>query len=484
MKKTSLICLILSFLLAFGLPASATESLPEETQPVETVPVLPAAGDASVAHGCRTLEAQIPLYSREDERLSAGSAMLYEVGSGTMVYADDPDEMRSPSSLVKIMTLLLAVERGNLDNTVSVTMSALSGVPSSALTVKLQPGERMSLRQLLHCMMVGSGNDAAAVAAEYISGSQAMFVAEMNRRAAELGCTSTNFTNAHGLHDDDQYTTARDMCRILAAAMENEAFMEFFGATSFTVPATNMSPERKFTTNNNLMLTSSNLYVSQVTGGRTGVTNRDGRCLASMAEGGGMKYVAVVLDSRMELDENSGQITRYGNFEDTRLLYSLAFEKMKVTQVLSESQVLAQYPVRGGRNHVAVGTNGSVTVALPADVEISSFEMRYSISPDELTAPIALNQKLSDIQLWLGDTCVAQADMVARNSVPVAQNILVDTWTAQSNGPDLFMMVVVILVIAAVLVLTAGTLAAVRRVQASMMRGQRRRRRRDRRRSR
>ena len=492
MKKNCVVCLILCAALAccllmpvFAAAESTSSEATEQTQettaavtePAVTLPLLP---DTSVVNGCHTIEAQVPLYSVEG--LSAESLMLYEVNTQTMLCAVSPDMAYSPASLVKIMTLLLAVEYGGLDEIVSVTVSALAGLPETAMSADLKAGERMSLENLLYCMMVGSANDAASVVAEYIAGSQSMFVAKMNRRAQEIGCTNTKFTDAHGL-DSKQYTTARDICRILEEAMKNEAFMKIFGTTKYTVPATEVSGERNLTTNNYLMITKYTFYDSHVTGGRTGVTDKNGRCLATTAEGNGMKFVAVVLGSTPVYRESDGAVQRYGNYEDTKYLYEKAFTDMRITSVLSENQVLEQYPVVNGDNFVAVGADTTVRLVLPTSVSLNEFSIRFM---DSITieAPVALGQKVSSVQLWWENCCVAELDMVARNAVPIAATKLVDTWTEEYNGPDLLMMAIVILVIAAVFGLAAGALYVVRWTQIFMMRLHSKRRRRDRRRSR
>lgn len=492
MKKNSLACLILCLVLVYSLlmPVfAATEAASSETteptqgattaetEPEATAPVLP---DASIVNGCRSIEAQVPLYPVEG--LSAESLMLYEVNTQTLLCAVSPDMICSPASLVKIMTLLLAVEYGGLDEMVSVTVSSLTGLPETAMSAELKPGERISLENLLYCMMVGSANDAAAVIAEYIAGSQSIFVAKMNRRAQELGCTNTKFTDAHGL-DSKQYTTARDICRILEEAMKNEVFMRIFGTTKYTVPATEMTGERKLTTNNYMMITKYTFFDSHVTGGRTGVTDKNGRCLATTAEGNGMKFVAVVLGSTPIYRESDGSVQRYGNYEDTKYLYEKAFTNMRITSVLSENQVLEQYPVANGDNYVAVGADAMVQLVLPTDVSLNEFSIRFMDSVT-IEAPVALGQKISSVQLWWENCCVAELDLVARNAVPIASNKLVDTWTEEYQGPDLLMMAIVILVIAAVFILAAGALYVVRWTQIFMMRLQSRRRRRDRRRSR
>ncbi len=487
MKKSCIICMILCLLhlCIFQISASPEETTLPETE--QTQPEVPPTGvlveDASVSQGCRTLDAQVPLFASAGEPLSASGAMLFEVTSGTTVYSKQPDERIAPASLVKIMTLLLAVEQGDLNKEILVKSSVLEKLPKDAQVAGIVPGEKLTLEQLLYCMMVGSGNDAAVVIADYLSGSQEAFVAEMNRRAEELGCDHTHYANATGLHDDSQYTSARDMCRLLSVVVQNEQMMTFLGATEYTLPASSLRKEQVLKTNNSLMKAGGALYDSRVTGGRTG-TGMDGQCLAAMAEENGLCYVIVILGAQPAYDEATGALIRYGSYEDSRLLLSLGFHNMKVTQVLSTRQILGQYPVLNGRNDVAVGSNQIVTVALPSDVKIEDFRVTYRDSMQELTAPVEQGQVVSAVQLWLGATCVAQAELTARNTVPVAKEILVNTWTSEKSGPDLRMIAVVILVLAAVFLLAAGILSLVRRAQLSVANAHSRRRRRDRRRSR
>ena len=126
------------------------------------------------------------------------------------------------ASLVKIMTCLLAVENANINDTITVTNTALATISEIFHTLSLKPGEQVTLEQMLYSMMVGSANDAAVVIAEHVGGTVGQFVAMMNQRAKEIGCDSTNFTDPTGLGHTDQYTTARDMAKIVNEAIKNE----------------------------------------------------------------------------------------------------------------------------------------------------------------------------------------------------------------------------------------------------------------------
>ena len=142
------------------------------------------------------------------------AAMLIELGSDTVLYALDMHEQNYPASLTKIMTCLLALQYGNLNDVLTVSATALENLHESGSTADLQEGEQMTLEHLLYCTMISSANEACNVIAEHISGSVEAFVELMNTTATELGCLGTHFANPHGLHDEDHYTTAYDLSLI------------------------------------------------------------------------------------------------------------------------------------------------------------------------------------------------------------------------------------------------------------------------------
>ena len=192
---------------------------------------------------CMTLDAKIALAGNSQLLPTAQAVVLYAPDSDTMLYSWNADQELDPSGMNKIMTALLALESGELEAMVSVTSTALNSVEIGAMSAGLRAGESLTLRDLLYLMMVGSANDAAAVIAEHISGSQAAFVTSMNQRAKELGCTKTYFLNPTGLSAEGQYTTARDLAKITAKALKMEAFVELFSAVEYTVPASDTTRE-------------------------------------------------------------------------------------------------------------------------------------------------------------------------------------------------------------------------------------------------
>lgn len=453
-------------------PCSATEAI----QNTDTVATNSIMQDVSVTNGCHSLDAQMPLCGSGRTLETAGAAVLYEINSETLMYAWNPDVSMYPASLVKIMTALLAIENGVLTDEITVTANALSALPANASTTDLQAGETITLEELLYCLMVGSSNDASVVIAEYIAGSQQGFVARMNQRAAELGCTGTNFTNSHGLHDDAQVTTARDMAKILTEAARNEQFMAFFGPTQHTVPATNLSQERSVSSTNYMMMPEKGVYYdSRVTGGRTGITNDRERCLAVTAESNGLRYVSIVLGAVPTFEDDNYTVKRFGNYEETKQLLNMGFDGYSVTQILSNEQAMTQYPVTNGSNHVAAAPADMVSVVLPSSITLQDLSVRYQNVLTNLTAPIKAGDTLTAVQVWYGNICVAESPIIAMNKSDVR------IATAQNNdnetdGYTVFMTVLMIIVA------LAGALYIVQFICKRVVRGQHRRRRENRRR--
>ena len=157
------------------------------------------AADDSVAvqFGCSTLKANMPLAGQDKILPSSDGVVLYEMNTDTLVYAYKPDNRINPSSMVKIMAALVAIENGNLNDVVTVKRATLDSVPIGSVSAGLKRDEEISLLDLVHCCLVASANDATAVMAEHIAGSQTAFVDLMNEKAQELGCYDTLFSNVN-----------------------------------------------------------------------------------------------------------------------------------------------------------------------------------------------------------------------------------------------------------------------------------------------
>ena len=483
MKKLRFLCIALSVILLFGaVPVSASEVTGTTGSTTETEPSYETGlGDSSIASGSHSLNASVPMWGNNKLLETAGAAMLYEINSQTLMYAWNPDLQIYPAALVKIMTCLLALENGDLSDEIVVSTTAMATLPKGVYLLEI--GERWTLEQLLYCLMVGGYNDAAVVIAEYVAGSQQGFINMMNRRAKEIGCTSTNFTNATGLHDPAQLSTARDLVKILNEALQNELFFQFFSETSFSLPKTELAESRYMETTNYMMTltVTAEYYDNRVTGGRTGVTESRERCLVVTAKSNGLHYIAIVMCAKATADEE-GDIIRFGSYEEVKELLNLGFDGYEVKQILSDSQILTQYPVLDGQNSVSVGPSQTCYSVLPADTLSTQLSYRYDNSNIGLSAPVKAGVPVTNVQVWYGNVCIAQSPVITKNSSAV--NVIDDqSVMIEQNNEGFLIALRVIAILATVALVIAAGLYMIRFMRTASRRAKHRRRRANRRRS-
>lgn len=490
MKKISVFLAIVLLIQSFALPAWAepTDGISEPTQVTEETIPQNVSGDASVSLGSHSINAQQSIATAMDHSVDASAALVFEMETDTLLYAYNVDQKVYPASLTKIMTCLVALEKGDLRDMVTVSEGAIMGLDPSGSSAALQAGEKMSLKDLLFCLMVKSANDAAMVIAEHISGSTEAFVEEMNRMAAQLGCTGTHFVNPHGLHEADHYTTARDMAKIMLAALEHDTFREAYSTGTYEVPATNLSESRTMHTTNYMISLAMSIHYfdERVVGGKTGFTTPAGRCFISVSEDNGMRLLTVVMGAGEVLNEYGEVLYTYGNFIATRSLLNMAFGEYVYAQVLSPDQVLGQFEVSGGKTGTQGYVKNSSAAILPADAQMSQLRYEYVLDNGGLSYPVAAGQPIGIVRVWHQSSCVAQQELYSTLDVEkqiVAQDSgkIVDPAGIIGGAADLIqILLVVILVLLALILLMIG----ISYVRYRIIRARRRRRRASRRRSR
>ena len=217
--------------------------------------------------------------------VSANNAVLIEQETGNILFEKQAFEEQSIASITKIMTALLAVESGKLEEKAVVSRNSIYTEGSS---IYLEQGEKIKVKDLVYGLMLRSGNDAAVAIAEHIGESEEGFVFLMNAKATWLGMDHTNFTNPHGLDHEEHYSSAYDMAVLTRYAMQNDEFREISGSTSY------LSENRSYSWQNKHKLVTG--YYPYATGGKTGYTKRTGRTLVTTAEKDGISLIAVTLN--------------------------------------------------------------------------------------------------------------------------------------------------------------------------------------------
>jgi D-alanyl-D-alanine carboxypeptidase (penicillin-binding protein 5/6) len=285
----------------------------------------------------------IPVYG-DVPVVTAPSAILIDAKTGKVLYEKNADEKRYPASTTKVMTGLLAVEHGKLDEVVTIGKNPpLVEIGSSQ--IYLVPGEQLTMEQLLYALMLESANDAAVAIAEHISGSVEEFAKLMNKRAKELGATNTNFVNPNGLHDDNHYTTARDLAMIAKHAMTLDKFREVVKEVKYTIPKTNKQEERDYITNSNKLIWKvyDQFRYEYATGIKTGYTVKSKQCLVGGAKKGDMELISVVMGAE-------GQ----NMYSDTVGLFEYGFANFQNVEILKKDQIVTTVSIKekGGEEKI------------------------------------------------------------------------------------------------------------------------------------
>lgn len=232
----------------------------------------------------------------------ATAAALFDVNNANIIYAKNIHERLAPASLTKVLTAVVALEEGNLDDIITVTKDVRI-TESGATLCGLKEGDTLTLNQALHALLINSANDAANAIAIHLGGSLEGFAELMNEKAKELGATNSHFVNPHGLSDDNHYTTAYDLYLIFNKAIEYELFREIIHMERYSTvykDSSGKDKELNFSTTN-LFLRNDYKSPDKVTviGGKTGTTLAAGSCLIILSkDASGNPYISVILRSK------------------------------------------------------------------------------------------------------------------------------------------------------------------------------------------
>lgn len=444
-RLSMLLCLLVLFQI-IALPARAadsdTVSDPETTEATEPsgaviADVITEFGTAPILQGCRTLDGQVPLSGSEKMLSTARAAMVYELNTGTILYDYLPDEHVAPGGFAKIVSAMIALERGNLEDKVTISTRNYKTLAPGAINAKLKEGEIMTLQDLLNCMILALANDAALSIAEHIAGSETEFVKLMNEKVREIGCKDTVFVNCHGLDAAGQYSSARDMTRVIQYAVRDQKFVELFGTTRYTIEETNKFEERKLVTLNYLLQQTNVLKFikDEVTGGLASYSSGSGASVFFTAESKGMSFIFIIVGST-RIFSDRGLATTYGNFEDAWTLMDYAFDNFKLCRLLHDGQSMVQFPVANGQNDVVAQTHSALDAILPKNARLDNLILKYSVTNGGLIAPLAEDQKIGTLQVWYRNTsCIAETELYSMSAVRKADenNLKIQSAASGSN---------------------------------------------------
>lgn len=330
-------------------------------------------------------------------KIAASAAIVIDMKSGRVLYEKNAHSRKSIASTTKIMTAIVAIEKGNLTDKILISKKA-SNIRGS--TINLNEGEELTLRELLYGLMLKSGNDAAIAIAEHIGGSVEGFAVLMNEKAQQLGLKNTQFKTPHGLDTPGHYSTAYELAQIARYALNNPVFSEIVATQNASITGRSL-----YTTNE--MLSS----YPGADGVKTGYTGQAGRCLVTSATRNNMRLISVVLNcaSRTIRAQNSQAILDY-SFNNYNL--HTIFDNSKNTYSL---QV-----IKGISATVPVVATETIEVPLNKD-ELNNLKMDVCLYQDKLVAPVRKNSDVGHITFTINGTTLAttllktNADVARKN---------------------------------------------------------------------
>lgn len=353
------------------------------------------AGARAWSGGVRLGQAHVP----PPPSLTAAAALLMDWQTGQVLYEKNGFTRRAPASTTKVMTAILALEKGRLEDRVRVSDRA-AGTGGSSMYIKA--GEAYTLHELLYGLLMHSGNDAAVAIAEHIGGSVEAFASLMNRRAQELGARGTHFVNPHGLHKPNHYSTAYDLALITRHALRHPVFADIVRQKQAELTA----GERSLALRNTNRL----LWMFEGADGvKTGTTSAAGACLISSATRGDQslewshKLVAVVLHAD-------------GRWRDSQRLLEWGFSNFRLAELAAREEVVVNARVTGGRDPwVPLVAVEPLAAVVPRTAQESP---RVELAvPAEVRAPVAPGQALGTARITWDGKLQGQVALVAARQV-------------------------------------------------------------------
>lgn len=359
--------------------------------------------------------------------LQSEAIYLVNLDTGKVIFEKNADKRMYPASLTKIMTVILALEKIEDLDGVTIPLKlyiqdALYGQNASLSGILLN--EEVTPRGLIYGCMLQSGNEAAMMLADYIGdGSIAHFVEMMNDKARELGCTDTNFANPNGLHDENNYTTAKDMAIITRYAMQLPEFMEIATTVTKEIGPTNKHTSLMQTTTNKMMMKGSEYYYSPIRGIKTGTLPEAGRCFVSSASKDGFTYLMVLMGAPIN-DPSGKAYPQMLNFIETQKIYEWAFDTFRVKTLLEKGKLVTEIPVTLSTEKDSVGLVSAerFTSLVPSDIEASSVQLLPDI-PKSIQAPVSKGDEIGSVRLMLAGEEVGRVVLLANESIEMSKTL-------------------------------------------------------------
>lgn len=346
----------------------------------------------------------------------ADSGILIDANSGAILYEKNKDEINFPASTTKIMTALLVLEdeKFDLNNRVYFSENAIYSTPPGSSHIAMNEDETLTLEEALHGLLLESANEVANALSEYVAGDMDKFVEMMNIRAKELGALNTHFTNAHGFHDKNHYTTAYDLSLIMKEVIKHEEFVKIINTTRYVIPPTEKQELERNLNNSNRLILNGPYFYEYAIGGKTGYTDEARHTLVNYAKKDNMNLISIVLH-----DE------KFPAFQDTIALFDYGFTQFEDVILLKKSEFNKSIDVINSSSE----TNeiiGSSKLAISQDINIKIPKAIKDKIKQQVNIPTYMKDILLEgeivgrINFLYENTILTYADILANNTVKLS----------------------------------------------------------------
>lgn len=344
----------------------------------------------------------------EEFSLDAGAGIMVEINSNTILYEKNAYDIMYPASTTKILTAILVLENLQLDDIITINQSDIDEVYPYMSGYWLKNGEEFTVEELLYLLLLPSANDAAVAFGRTIAGSTEAFAEMMNEKAKELGAISTHFTNAHGLPEDDHYTTAYDLSLIAQYALTFDTFVEIVGTTDIVIEATNKTDAREVTTSNKLIIEDSGMYNPYNYGMKTGFTNPSGNCFVGIQRKDDMDLLTVVLYAGIE---GGNGVTQ--RFTETTAMSNWGFDNFAFQTLVAKDDVIMEIPVNSLWKGTSIKLTASEDITALLPIDFAADDVEYLI---ETSSDITKSIDGGGVTLMYNGESYGQVNMVASGS--------------------------------------------------------------------
>ena len=366
------------------------------------------------------------------------AAILVDADTGEILFEQGAHEKNYPASTTKMLTALMVIEsieagKIGLDDEITMQRKLIDSVmyDASHVSPRLKADEKVTVEQLLYCVMIESDCAACNILGAYVAGSVEEFVRRMNIRAEQLGCRDTNFVNTHGYPHDDHYTTAYSLYLIAAEAMKHELFAKIVSTKEYVIPKTNLTRARTLVNTNWLLgmpadISSSNVkydadyYYEYCVGIKTGYASAAGSCLASCAKKDGRTLICIVLGAwSLKLEDGT---TRRRSFSESIRLFEWGFSNFSEQTYLTTADIVGEMPVTGGGRIESVGLRPtqSCSAMLPNGYYYTDLDCEVVTSASSVAAPVQSGTPMGTLHVSREGRLIAEVPLVASDNVAEA----------------------------------------------------------------